>query len=343
MRKTRVGIVGVGGNGRAHIQAHLRVGKSVVVAACDRNPARLERVRDEFGIERLYSGDEIYEADDIDAISINTGDPFHAEPFAKTVERGKHVLVEKPLANTPEQVRQMVDAARAANPGLKIQVGYILRFNPVFEAVHNISASGELGRVFYMEADYIHNLFNQKHKADEAAGGNWYLDHEHPIVGGGSHQLDLLRWFCGQEVIEVSGYSNHVAFPEMANDDCQVALFRFEDGAIAKVACAYGPITARPPYCNLRVYGTKGTVERDTVAIASAPEDVHPPYGPIEADRISGHPFDAEVEDWLDAIRGDKPARTNLYDGANSTMACLMAVEAMRTGQPTAVPVFRAS
>ena len=160
------------------------------------------------------------------------------------------------------------------------------------------------------------------------------------MVGGGSHQLDLLRWFSGREVVEVSGYSNGVAFPEMQNDDCQVALFRFDDGTIAKVACAYGPMTERPPFCNLRVYGTMGTVDSDRVALANDRDDIHPPYAPLDADHIQGHPFDREIEDWLDAIRTGSQVRTNLYDGANSTIACLVAVRSMAEGRPLEVPVY---
>jgi predicted dehydrogenase len=161
------------------------------------------------------------------------------------------------------------------------------------------------------------------------------------MVGGGSHQLDLLRWFAGAEVVEASGYANHVAFPAMKHDDCQVALYRFDNGAIAKVAALYAPRMERPPFCNVRVYGTRGTVERDQVAIAQEDQDVHPAFAPIQARRIDNHPFDDEVEDWLDAIREDRAPRCDLFDGANSTMATLIATEAMAAGRPLSVPVFK--
>jgi len=338
--KVRVGLVGLGHNGLGHISAHLRCGKSVVAALCDRNPERLAAAGERFGVSRLYRDAEICEADDIDAISIHTGDTDHCEPFTRAVRAGRHVLVEKPLANTESDVTAMVDAARAAPAGLKIQVGYILRFNPVFEQVRRLAEDGALGRIYYLEADYIHNLLYQRRQTDPVTGTNWYLDQERPMVGGGSHALDLLRWICGQEVVAAAGYANHVAFPEMASDDCQVALYRFADGTVAKVAALYAPRMGMAPYYNLRAYGTRGTVDRNQVALAADDEDVHPDFGPIDAAEVAGHPYDPEVEDWLDAIVDDRPTRTGLCDGANSTLATLRACQAIDEGREIDVPVL---
>ncbi|MFQ6039324.1 MAG: Gfo/Idh/MocA family oxidoreductase [Candidatus Poribacteria bacterium] len=141
-------------------------------------------------------------------------------------------------------------------------------------------------------------------------------------------------------MVEVSGYSNHVAFPTMKENDCQVALFRFDNGAIAKVAALYAPRLGMPPYNNLRIYGTRGTVERDQAAISKDEEDVHPALQPIEVEHITGHPFDREVEDWLDSIRENRNPRCDLFDGANSTVAMLMAAEAMASGKVLSVPVY---
>lgn len=339
----RVGFIGLGHNGLAHTEAHRRVGQSEVVALCDTNPDRLREAADRFGIKRTYDSAEALCAEpDIQAVSIHTGDPFHEDPFVTAVARGKHVLVEKPLANSLAQVGRMVDAAKAADPSLKLAVGYILRFNPVFEAVHAMCRSGALGEITYLEGDYIHNLLYQANQTDPATGKNWYLEEERPIVGGGSHPLDLLRWFSGAQVVEVLGYSNGIGFPAMANDDCQVALFRLDSGAVAKVAALYAPRMGMAPYYNLRVYGTRGTVERDQVALSKEASDVHPEFRPIEADRTRGHPYEPEVADWLDAIAQDRRPRCDLYDGANSTAAPLAACQALAEGRAAAVPVYAA-
>jgi|GEM_PF-726769 len=341
--KVRTGFIGLGHNGLAHLRSHVASGCSEVVALCDRSAERLAQAAAECPGARQYpSVADLVSDDAVEAVSISTGDDDHAEPFLRAVSAGKHVLIEKPLANREEDVLAMVEAGRRAGRGLAIQVGYILRFNPVFEEVHRLCATGALGKVYYLEGDYIHNLLYQKHQCDKVSGRNWYLEQERPMVGGGSHPLDLLRWFSGEQVTQVWGYSNRFAFPEMRQDDCQVCLYRFRDGSIAKVAALYGPRCAMAPFYNLRVYGTKGTVERDAAALSRGEEDVHPAFAPVDASRVSGHPYLPEIQDWLGAIREGRPPRTPLWDGANSTMAALCACRAIRDRTAVAVPVFKA-
>jgi len=337
----KVGFIGLGHNSIGHIEAHRRVNKSEVAALCDINPERLENASKRFGVGRLYqSADELCAQPDIDAISINTGDQFHAEPFIMAVKSGRHVFVEKPVANNVEQIEAMVSAAYAADPSQRLAVGYILRFNPVFEAIHELCVSGKLGELYYMEGDYIHNLLYQAKQIDTKTGINWYLEYEKPLVGGGSHPLDLLRWFCGARIVEAMGYSNRMGFPEMKEDDCQVALFRFDNGAIAKTAASYAPRTGMASYYNLRIYGTMGAVDRDQVAISKNEDDIHPEFHSVDAARISGHPYDKEIEDWLDSISEGRKPRCDIFDGANSTAATLIAVEAMKQGKPLPVPDY---
>lgn len=334
--RVRVGIVGLGHNGLAHARVHQRLSQSELVALCDTRPDRLEAAARELGVQRLYADDAIFDDAEIDAISIHTGDAQHCDPFVRAVGAGKHVLVEKPLANREEDVLAMAAAADRAPAGLKIQVGYILRFNPVFAAIQAQARS--LGRIFYLEGDYVHSLLYQQHQTDPVTGRNWYLEEELPMVGGGSHPLDLLRWIKGDEVVSVSSYANHMAFPQMRHDDCMVSLFRFADGAIAKVAALYGPRCAMAPFYNLRVYGTQGTVERDQIAVCATSEEAHPEFQPVPGPRAQGHPYEPEVDDWLDAILHDRPTRTPLKDGARSTLASLCAVRAAREGREVRVP-----
>ncbi len=339
--RIRVGIIGLGHNGLAHLKAHVESGASEVVAICDRNPALVAAAGRECAGARQYVDDRFFDDPEIEAVSIHTGDQDHKAPFVRAVRAGKHVLVEKPVANSEADIREMVAAAAGADPRLKIQVGYILRFNPVFEEIHRLAVTGALGHIYYLEGDYVHNLLYQARQTDPVTGRNWYLDQELPLVGGGSHPLDLLRWFCGKEVCRVWGYANHEAFPAMKHDDCQVCLCQFEDGTIAKVAALYAPRSPMPAFYNLRVYGTAGTVERDTVALARTPDEVHPPFAPVAGPRPQGHAYLPEILDWLAAIREDRQPRTPLWDGANSTIATLAAVRAIQTRSEVEVPVFR--
>lgn len=340
--KIKVGVIGLGHNGMAHFKTHLALDKSEVVAISDLNPECLGAASALCPDATTYTDDTICSDPNVEAVSIHTGDPHHCAPFVKAIQAGKHVLVEKPLANTAADILAMVRAYEEAGSGLKVQVGYILRFNPVYEELYRAARRGDLGDVYYMEGDYIHNLLYQKGSTNPATGRNWYIEEEIPLVGGGSHPLDVLRWISGKDLVRTWAYSTSVAYPEMEVDDCQVALFQFEDGSIAKVAALYAPRCPMAPYYNLRLYGTNGTVDRDQIAISATPDDVHPEFNPIKADRVSGHPYEPEIVDWLDAILEDREPRVPLHDGASSTLATICATQAALEGRQVEIPVLRA-
>lgn len=331
----RMGFIGLGGNAQAHITAHKANLRSHVLAVCDLSEERTARVGKRFDVPYQFQDYGIVECQDIDAISIHTPDHLHAEPFVKAIEAGKHVFVEKPMGNSLEDLESMIAAVRRF-PEQKVLVGQILRFNPVFSQVKEIIDRGELGELFYLEGDYIHNLRYQASadRFNRDMGMNWYLEREIPMVGGGVHPLDVLRWFVGEPIVEVTGFGNHVAFPEMKSQDCQVALFRFSGGAVAKVACSYGCVSPYAFLNNVVVYGTRGTVSRDKICRESNPEE----FQDLGVTYAGLHPYEPEVEHFLDCILNDSGPLIDAFDGANSAAACIVAAEACR-GQGASLPV----
>ena len=237
MDQLRVGIVGLGHNGLNFVRCYSEHPQTHLVALCDLRPELAREVAGEWDVEGAYTDlEQMLDNENLDVLSIHTPDHLHADPFIAGLEAGCHVFVEKPMGNTLDDVERMAAAARASDR--KTAVGHILRFNPFFAEVHRLCASGELGEIFYLEADYIHNLFVQAdpERINPAIGNiNWYLEHEKPIVGGGAHQLDLLRWFAGSDVVEVFGYGNSIAFPAMKHNDCMSAVFKLASGAVAKM------------------------------------------------------------------------------------------------------------
>ena len=334
----RIGFIGLGHNAEAHIAAHSANPRSRVIAVCDLSREKAARVAERFQVPYQFQDYSIVEREDIDAISIHTPDHLHAEPFIRAIEAGKHVFVEKPMGNSLVDLESMIAAVRRF-PRQKVLVGQILRFNPVFAHVKEIINKADLGQVFYMEADYIHNLKYQgsQDRFNPDIRMNWYLEREIPMVGGGVHPLDLLRWFVREPIVEVTGLGNHFAFPEMKSQDCQVALFRFSGGAVAKVACSYGCVSPHESHYNLAVYGTRGTVSRTRICTESSPEEFRD-MGVIPP---KGHPYAPEVEHFLDCILNDVEPLIDAFDGANSAAACIVAAEACeRQGASLPVPHF---
>jgi UDP-N-acetylglucosamine 3-dehydrogenase len=342
MPNLRVGLVGLGHNGLAHAHVWRHHEHADLVGLCDLNPARTQQAHEALGAAescaRYTSLDEMLKHAQLDVLSVNTSDHLHAEPFVKGLRAGCHVLVEKPMGNTLDDLYAMTEAARLSDR--KMMVGQILRFNPYNKEVHRLCASGELGEIFYLEADYLHGLKTQADpsRLNPYTGNlNWYLEHEKVLVGGCSHQFDLLRWYAGSYAVEVMGYGNSVAFPAMKHPDCMCAVVKLASGAVCKLTGAYGIVGPRPDFNNLEVYGTAGTVRGGKVWRGEGDEAQ---VQDISATQITGHPYEPEIDHFIDCILNDRPPLVDAFEGANSAAAMIVATEAVETGKVLPVPHF---
>lgn len=317
-----IAVVGLGHNGRAFCRAYAENPAARLVAVCERDAERLRAASYEHDVEGYADYSFLHRAD-IHAVSVHTPDHLHAEPFIAALEAGKHVFVEKPFANSLDDVRRMLAAARASD---RIAMcGQVLRFNSVFRAVKRWVDAGALGALFYLEADYIHDLRGQRDAEP------WKVAEEIPIVGGGCHPLDLLRWFAG-DVVEVFAYATRIAYAEMKQPATIVSVYRFAGGAVGKVTALYGCVNPMPELYNLGVYGTRGTVLRNRLSLDGLQEWLEMPTP------AAGHPFAPEVAHFLDCIRWGKQPIVDALEGAKTAAAVLCAAESARTGKPVEPP-----
>ncbi len=129
--RTRIGVLGAGHLGRIHLQQLLEVPEFEVVGFHDPDPERCALIQQEFGVAPVAGGAEALFGL-VDAVDIVTPTLFHYELVSQALDRGLHVFVEKPLANTMDEARALVD--QAARSGKVVQVGHVERFNPAFQA-----------------------------------------------------------------------------------------------------------------------------------------------------------------------------------------------------------------
>ena len=335
-KKLGVGIIGLGHNGEAHLKAYQANPFTEVIAVCDFSKEKVEKIKEKHRIKYGYTDYQILKRDDIQITSVNTSDHLHAEPFIRSLEAGKHTFVEKPMADNISDLKKMV-AASDKNPHLKTLVGHILRFNPLFIEIKKIIEKGILGKIFYLEGDYIHNLKYQadKERYNKQIKMNWYLEKELPMVGGGCHPLDLLRWFVQDEPVEVQAYSNRITFQEMKNDSSVVAIFKFKNGVIGKVTALYEPVAPYAYANNIAVYGTKGTIIKDMICL-----DERKGFTKIKTTYLREHPYEPEVNHFIDCILKDKKPLIDAREGARSAAAVITVSEALKEKRFTAIPQF---
>src|SRR5689334_14101081 len=143
--------------------------------------------------------------DDIDVVDICTPGDSHAEIAIAALEAGKHVLCEKPLANTVEEAEQMTAAAeRAAADGVRAMVGFTYRRVPAIALARRLVAEGRIGEVRHVRAQYLQDWL-----ADPSGPMSWRLEKDKAGSGAlgdiGAHIVDLTQFITGDTIATVSG------------------------------------------------------------------------------------------------------------------------------------------
>jgi len=313
----RVGVIGLGPNGREHLDNYSKHPQAEVVAVCDTNEKLAKKVAEEYNIANVYTDLSIIEQQDIDMISVCAPNPFHGEYTIAALEAGKHVFVEKPMALELKSLDKIVQLWRKT--GLKVMAGQIMRFIPLYKLTKHLIEEGVLGEIFYVEGDYIHDLRGYPHPED-------------PFASDGVHPLDLLRWYVG-DAVEVQAYSNRMVCPEV-HDATTVAIYKFKSGCVGKVTVLWAPIGPMPKAYNVCVYGSKATIVRDKICVTGTHEFMTLPVV------VFDHRYKPEDDHFIDCLVQGKEPLINALDGARSAAAVLAAKEAIRTKKSVPVPLF---
>ncbi len=297
-----------------------------LVAVCDVLGDVARRVGEEMGVPHYTDYEKLLEQDNVEMVFIATPDAEHAPQSIAALEAGVHVLCEKPMAITIDEVRAMLAAQQKS--GCKLGINQVLRTNPRFAEARRMAASGYLGEIFYCEADYVHNI---SHLILTGWRGDRRQNHT-PFIGGGCHMIDLLRW-CVGEVVEIFAYGSHMCLtPEQYPfDDCSVSVLKFENGACGKFGVTYA--CRRPSFRNFMLYGTERTYlagrDADRVRINDSLSDVITIDLPVQ-----GHPYGPVIRDFAQAVIDDTEPPISGRDVANTIAVSIAGDESLATGRP---------
>jgi predicted dehydrogenase len=340
MKSFGVGIVGTGWGSGEHIRAYevnphteVRglVGLTMALAQAKAQEHNLTRCR-------VYESlDAMLEDPEIQIVSICTPHHLHVPQGIAAARAGKHLLLEKPVALDLASLRELQAAVRAAQ--VKTQVSFVLRWNPLFETIRSLLSDGVIGRIFYAEVDYFHAI------------GPWYVQYEWNIKkqwGGsslltaGCHAVDGLRWFVGKKVAEVFAYANYSPQNPLRYEyePNSVTLVKFEDGTMGKVASS---IECVMPYVfNIELLGDQGTIRNNQVFskrwAGQKGWATIPTILPDSGD-VTHHPFQDEINYFVDCIRNDHESHASLEDAALSHEICFASEISARERRPVSLPL----
>ncbi|WP_369046354.1 Gfo/Idh/MocA family protein [Sinomonas sp. P10A9] len=308
---------------------------------------------------------EVIARDDIHIVDICAPGWLHAEIAIAALEAGKHVLVEKPLANTLAESEHMVEAARAARDrGIQSMVGFNYRRVPALAYARQLIADGRLGTVREIRASYLQDWL-----ADDSAPMTWRLRKE--TAGSGalgdiaSHAIDQVQYLTGTTVTEVSGRLHTFVgrrpgpdgLEDVTVDDAAWATLSLATGAVASIEVSR-VATGRKNSLRIEVYGSAGALAFDLERLgelefldATAPAEeqgfrrivvTEPGHPSMDAWWPQGHmigwehTFTHQVRDFLVGIRdGEQPAPS--FEEGLQVQRVLAAIEESAAAKSTAI------
>ncbi len=207
MSKIKVGVVGTGFIGPAHIEALRRLPNIDVVALCEVNIELATQKAKQLGIERPCTFEQLLAMEDVACVHICTPNFLHYSQSKAALLAGKHVVCEKPLAKDLHEAEELVKIA--AETGLVNAVHFNLRYYPLVRQMKIMQEKGELGDVYSIIGSYLQDwlFFNTDY--------NWRLEPDksgdsRAIADIGSHLLDLIEYVTGLKTVEVMADFNTV-------------------------------------------------------------------------------------------------------------------------------------
>ena len=232
----KVGIIGAGKmcqNG--HLPAFDKLDECKIVAICDINDAKLEQMKQRYPEAHLYSDfKEMIDKEELDAVDICTPNNIHSIAAVYALEKGLHVLCEKPDAVSVAEAERMKNAAEKS--GKTLMVIRNNRFRPSTKFLKQFISDGKMGEIYAGRCGWIR-------RRGIPGWGGWFTDKEQsgggPLIALGVHIIDLSMYLMGNaKPVTVSGstYTKfaHTSHSKMDVEDLAMGFIRFDNGAFSK-------------------------------------------------------------------------------------------------------------
>ena len=302
--KVRVALLGLGSIAQVvHLPVLNQLEDAELVAVCDADRAKAQAIAARFGIERVHARDEdVFRADDVDAIVICTPSYLHDEQAIAALESGKHTLVEKPIALTAEGAERANAAAERA--GLTFMVAMNNRYRPDTMALRPFVQGGELGEIFLARGAWLNRKMRVvrptwRHRRATAGGG--------AMMDLGVQTLDLALWLLGYP--KVRSVASHMHFPGgLEVEDSAALLLRFANGAGLSLSVSWSLVAERDRHY-LRLLGTRGSGAISPLAVYKEVEtgmiDVTPTMPP-HRENLYTVSYRQELSQFLSVVRGEQ-------------------------------------
>ena len=320
-----------------HLPEYAQQRGSVLLGVYDRTPERAWETARRWGVRAYDSLEELLSDPWVDALSLCTANLDHAPTAIRALRAGKHVLCEKPMALTWEDCRELLKAQ--GESGRRLMIAQNQRLQPEHLTARQLLREGAIGRVLSFRSIFAHSGPDTWTPAER----NWFFRQDAAGLGAlgdlGVHKVDLIRFLLGQEVHSVSAVLGTLdkRLPDGQSipvEDNALCLLEMTGGALGSVSASWTCYGSQEGSTVL--YGTKGVLRLC--------ED---PAHPLVLERLDGErifpDFPARgdsgvVEEFLSAIRENRPSPLDAEDVSRSMQAVFAAMQAAKEGRTVLLP-----
>ena len=309
-KSLRVGIIGAGWAGSGHAAAYSRMPDAAIAGLWSRGRARAERLAgqlDHSGLAVYDRWEELIERGNLDVISVATPAALRNEPVAAALERGLHVLVEKPFTADLPEARELARLADRASSVTAVSFNW--RYSPGNQVARRAVQAGAIGQVLSIGTDWSFRVTGDVEAFYDA--NPWMTRRE---TGGGmirqagSHELDRVRFLTGLELTQVVGRLLPSTIPRTNVDECYLLLAEMSNGGLGDFR-----LKPTPGQWEWRttLFGTEGTLTltHESVVRQCRDDDEPVPLQVPEVDQVPDgvellqHTWNRLIADFCSAIR----------------------------------------
>ena len=326
----KVGLIGLKGHQGTIVEA-LREADCRLVAVCDDDEEALAGVATwpaaEAGTRTYTDFREMLEREDLDIVGEAGTDNLRATVIQACAERGLHVLAEKPLCYSLEELDRLREAVDRA--GIKLSMLLTMRFEPAYRVMREQVAAGVIGEVCQAAMQKSYRLGNRPAWQRSSRTFSGII----PFIG--IHALDLIRWTSGREFTGAMAFQGNTGHPEVGDlEDNACLALRLDNGGSAAVRLDYCRPAAAPTHGDdrLRIAGSKGVIESlacgtqvTLIANEQGPRELPLPVGP--------HQF----VNFVRSVRGEEQSEVLAEDCFRMTEVVLRIRDASKRGEPTSL------
>lgn len=309
--------------GGVHLNAYANIPDAEVVGVADARFESAEAGAELVGARPYASYDDLVAAEDVEVVDVCLPTAFHKDLAVRAAGEGRHVILEKPIARTIEDAREILDAF--SDEGPRLFVGHVVRFFPEYVGIKEKIDAGELGTV---------GVVRTSRRSPFLLGWNdWYADWR---ASGGVlldlviHDFDFLRWTLG-EVERI--YARGLLGREYNRLDYALVTLRFQSGAIAHVEGHWG--YPGPFNYSIEVAGSRALLTADSTEPATL-QMIRGPDAPGEVPDIAAgrSPYEAELAHFIRCIATGEASIVDGSDAYEALRICHAATESVLSGEP---------